>query len=110
MGYYTNKQLAKVIDQHGIDETDAARGRPKRKTYNPSSSVRPKMRTKDMERKQAAKTKSEFYTAKDAMVAAEDKKYRNSLIKGKKKKSASTVKKGTQPIQMKTVNRVKRGR
>jgi len=44
------------------------------------------------------------------MVAAEDKKYRNSLIKGTKKKSASPVKKGTQPIQMKTVNRVKRGR
>ena len=108
MGYYTNKQLAKVIDQHGIDETDAARGRRKRKTYNPASSVRPKMRTKDMERKQAAKTQSEFYAAKDAMVAAEDKKYRNSL-KGKKK-SASPVKKGTQPIQMKTVNRVKRGR
>ena len=126
MARYTNKQLAKVINDHGIDEADAALGRPVEPTYNPKKSLRPRLRTKEMEKRQARKTKLDLYKAKDEMWAAEAKRVQanskakptykkkttvkaNPTSKPKYKKKATVAKRSTQPIQMKTVNN-KRGR
>ena len=110
MARYTNNQLAKVINDHGIDEADAALGKPTEPTYNPKKSLRPRLRTKEMEKRQARKTKLDLYKAKDEMWAAEAKRVKaNSKAKPKYKKKTTVTKKATQPIQMKTVNN-KRGR
>ena len=112
MAYYTDTQLAKAINDHGINETDAARGKPPATRYNPKKSLRPKLRTKQMEKRQAKRTKQDTYNAKDEMWAAEAKRVKaNSKAKPKaNSKNRTTVnKRSTKPIQMKTVNN-KRGR
>ena len=112
MAYYTDTQLAKAINDHGINETDAARGKPPATRYNPKKSLRPKLRTKAMEKRQAKRTKQDTYNAKDEMWAAEAKRVQaNSKAKPKaNSRNRTTVnKRSTKPIQMKTVNN-KRGR
>ena len=107
MAYYTDKQLAKVIHDHGINETDAARGKPAARRYNPTKSVRPQRRTKEMERKQARKEREELYKAKDEMWAKADARANRKpkpKTKVKAKKHTTVTKRVTKPIQMKTVN------
>ena len=138
MARYTNNQLAKVINDHGIDEYDASLGKPTEPRYNPKKSLRPRLRTKEMEKRQARKTKLDLYKTKDEMWAAEDARLKaNSKYKKKTtvtaspaskpkykkkptvkanpkskptyKKKPTVVRRSTQPNQMKTVNN-KRGR
>lgn len=106
MAYYTDKQLAEAINKHGINEADAALGQPAARRYNPTKSLRPQRRTKDMERKQARKTREDTYKAKDEMWAKEDARVNRKpkpKTKAKAKKHTTVTKRVTKPIQMKTV-------